>query len=67
MKAKKYEKKITKKLDKTLNEFEKLIVLYGAYESVASEKRQKKFSDKLEKIFGDKADFLCDLMDKFGE
>lgn len=63
MKPKKYEKKLLKQLDKSLKRWEKLFTLYGAYESVASEKRQKKFSDKIEKKYGDKMDFLCDLLD----
>ena len=52
MKTKYLEKEIDRRFKNCMKEFSNLVTLYEAYEEKASDKRHKKFSDKMEKKYG---------------
>lgn len=63
MKVKNLEREIERKFKSCLREFTNLVTLYEAYTEKASDKRQEKFTDKLEKKYGKELDRIEDIVD----
>lgn len=64
MKLKNLEKEMERQFVSCLGEFTNLLTLYEAYIEKASDKRQDKFTDKIEKKYGKELDKLEGRIDK---